>query len=523
MVARYRHRSSATVGAVPSAANLLDGEIGVNTADGRAFIKTPGGVKTLPNTDDVLGARQQWLLTSDSQPRNEPTPTSAVEIAKWRQVCTDIGARHPNLSAVYFEGDLLDRPDLPLSNPAYYQYSHWVEDIVKTGVPLERVYTIGGNHDMSMAAPYNSDEYLRYFKKLNYASYNGNFLNIHLSDMKQESDMSGSLDQAAMDWFKRMVRSHQGTHNIILHIHHPIANTTAGSEQPGPVTWIQERSAEFIDFMTNDPLGKIDLVLHGHCDQGLPGQPGGDNGGSTSMGVANQVQAYGAWHINVGLHLSSYIEPTLNPGGLPMSYCTADAVEGASSLVVRRWNVETGTEVIGKRVNVPLRHLIRIAGGERYDTRSEKLDRQVRGQWTPSVSFDVLGTFNPTYTLRMGEYVRDGDLVHFNVRLLGKANSYTGAGGLLRVLLPLPAKETFYSAAAIGARAGLKGSSAAYNSLSAYVAHNGLATPTGIYFREINFDTGAEQVMGPDSLAPNADFYLVLTGTYFLPERYDSY
>lgn len=49
----YKHKRSSVAGKVPVPADFKDGEILVNTADGRAFINTPGGVKTLPNTGDI--------------------------------------------------------------------------------------------------------------------------------------------------------------------------------------------------------------------------------------------------------------------------------------------------------------------------------------------------------------------------------------------------------------------------------------------------------------------------------------
>lgn len=49
----YKHKRSDVPGKVPVAADFKDGEILVNTADGRAFINTPGGVETLPNKNDV--------------------------------------------------------------------------------------------------------------------------------------------------------------------------------------------------------------------------------------------------------------------------------------------------------------------------------------------------------------------------------------------------------------------------------------------------------------------------------------
>lgn len=50
----YKHKRSSVAGKVPLPADFTDGEILINTADGRAFINTPSGVKTLPNTGDIL-------------------------------------------------------------------------------------------------------------------------------------------------------------------------------------------------------------------------------------------------------------------------------------------------------------------------------------------------------------------------------------------------------------------------------------------------------------------------------------
>lgn len=50
----YGHKRSSVAGKVPVAGDFAKpGQILVNTADGRAFINATGGVKTLPNTDDV--------------------------------------------------------------------------------------------------------------------------------------------------------------------------------------------------------------------------------------------------------------------------------------------------------------------------------------------------------------------------------------------------------------------------------------------------------------------------------------
>lgn len=48
----YKHKRSAVAGKVPIASDFKDGEILVNTADGRAFINTPNGVKELRNNTD---------------------------------------------------------------------------------------------------------------------------------------------------------------------------------------------------------------------------------------------------------------------------------------------------------------------------------------------------------------------------------------------------------------------------------------------------------------------------------------
>lgn len=482
--------------------------------------------ETVAALEEVAGGKQQWLLIADAQPY-PGIPESEAQVAKWKQICFDVAVRHPDLDAIYFEGDLIAYANQPLGDPNYYHFADWLKDIAKTGVPFERIYTIAGNHDASWELPPSTatlSEYLKHFKKLNYASYNGNFLNIHLSDLRYEDGPhTGNIDNATLEWFRQMVRSHQDTHNIILHIHQPIGNTTAGSSMLGDITWRQDKSAELAAFIRDDPRGKVDLVLHGHNDWGLPGgtRPYGDNGGSTSMGVDNQVFAHTAWHVNVGLHIPSYINPVWNPGNLPMSYCTAEVEEGATDLTIKRWNVDTGAEVIDKRLAVPLRHPVRIAGGECRDTRSDKLTGQIRGTWTPTISFTGgNGNFAPTFTQRLGTFVRDGDVVHFSIRLQGTTNAYSGASGLLRVDLPLPPLPTQYSGASIGIGGGLQTTSTA-RSLTAYVASPG-SVPDGIYFRESTYTTGVDAALGPANLPPSMAFNIVLGGTYFLPEKYDS-
>lgn len=49
----YQHKRSSTAGKVPTAANIADGEILVNTADGRLFTKAGSVVKMIPNRDDL--------------------------------------------------------------------------------------------------------------------------------------------------------------------------------------------------------------------------------------------------------------------------------------------------------------------------------------------------------------------------------------------------------------------------------------------------------------------------------------
>lgn len=52
MVARVQHRRSGTSGVTPTAAALLVGEIGANTADGRLFARKGSGVAAILNSDD---------------------------------------------------------------------------------------------------------------------------------------------------------------------------------------------------------------------------------------------------------------------------------------------------------------------------------------------------------------------------------------------------------------------------------------------------------------------------------------
>lgn len=58
MPSRVQHRRSGTTGVTPSAAALLVGEIGANTADGRLFVRKGAGVATVPNRDDTDAAYQ---------------------------------------------------------------------------------------------------------------------------------------------------------------------------------------------------------------------------------------------------------------------------------------------------------------------------------------------------------------------------------------------------------------------------------------------------------------------------------
>jgi len=55
MATPYKHKRSATAGKTPVAGDFADGEILVNTADGRAFVRKGAGVATLPNVDDNNG------------------------------------------------------------------------------------------------------------------------------------------------------------------------------------------------------------------------------------------------------------------------------------------------------------------------------------------------------------------------------------------------------------------------------------------------------------------------------------
>lgn len=52
MATRYKHKRSTVAGKAPGAADFEAGEILVNVADGRAFVRKGAAVATLPNTDD---------------------------------------------------------------------------------------------------------------------------------------------------------------------------------------------------------------------------------------------------------------------------------------------------------------------------------------------------------------------------------------------------------------------------------------------------------------------------------------
>lgn len=54
-MASYKHKRSATVGKVPTAGDFEDGEVIVNTADGRLFVLTPEGVRAFYNLTDSDG------------------------------------------------------------------------------------------------------------------------------------------------------------------------------------------------------------------------------------------------------------------------------------------------------------------------------------------------------------------------------------------------------------------------------------------------------------------------------------
>lgn len=471
------------------------------------------------------GHAQEWLLIADAQPQNMEMPTGLAQIAKWKQICLDIAARHPNLDAIYFEGDLITYANQPYGAPGYYHFDNWIDDIGKIGVPLEYIYPIAGNHDAHWVPPYNNQEFLKFFRKLNYVSFNGNFLNIHISDARRDASAhTGHMNSATLAWLTSLVRGHQDTHNIILHLHQPIGNTTVGSSMLADVTWRQEDSPELAKLIRDDPRGKVDLVLHGHNDHGLPGgQPAGDNGGSTSVGVPNQVNAHTTWHVNVGLHIPSYLTPSVNPGNLPMSYCTAEVEEGASHLTLKRWNVETGDEVVPKRLIVPLRHPARIANGQRWDTRADDITRQQRGTWIPSIKFTGgNGTFAPVYASQLGTFIRDGDVVHFSLTVAGITNAYTGASGQLVIDLPLLPDIGYYTGVSLGQMMGLVTSSSA-RALTAYVAAPTTAN-TGIYIREYGYFTpGSSALLGPAHLPANTAFNIIIGGSYILPENFDTF
>lgn len=52
----YKHKRSSVAGKAPTSGDFEDGEIIVNTADGRAFVQAGGAVKTLINNDDLASA-----------------------------------------------------------------------------------------------------------------------------------------------------------------------------------------------------------------------------------------------------------------------------------------------------------------------------------------------------------------------------------------------------------------------------------------------------------------------------------
>lgn len=91
MAVPYGHKRSAVTGKTPVAGDFAKpGQILVNTADGRAFINATGGVKTLPNTDDICSRPLGRLSFTTS-----PVSVSDVSSASTLYYVQDVGNTVP--------------------------------------------------------------------------------------------------------------------------------------------------------------------------------------------------------------------------------------------------------------------------------------------------------------------------------------------------------------------------------------------------------------------------------------------
>lgn len=343
---------------------------------------------------EIISAPGTWfsLLLADIQ------PVDAAQIAKWRSIVTDLIERHPGIDDLIIAGDLVHRGVynyIPEPEDTYL-FPELRKDLERI-LPMDRIFVCGGNHDRNYAeapsGPQSShSEYLNNWPKQNYATLRGNILTIFMSDMMGFTP--GTTTKHAVAWFKRLVAAHQ--YCIIILVTHHTAPSSGLYNSTNRDYNLGQGGTEIANIISSAGH-KIDLWISGHTSA-----QGG--GGLLHADVVSHVKTWDCWHVNVGLHIPSYIDSEHH-----MSYCTMRLTQGSDHIAIDRWDVETGERSELKSFNFRARNRARLNRALTHDGRYQYNDREgymafrqtiadnaahdyIGGNWVPRVGPDDLLT-----------------------------------------------------------------------------------------------------------------------------------
>lgn len=388
-------------------------------------------------------ARRKIVVFSDIQPILYPDPYGAEDngghVAKWRGILADMVASHGPGSAdpaheVWIPGDLVHRgtPWPAEDTPDEYGFDDLFAELAALA-PLQQMRFCSGNHDYNYTGFESQHgnsfhEYEKWCGRLYHYVDMGKLRVIFMGSM--DASVGGAIPDFVFNWWKRLVeRAGVENRDVIVLTHHPLYDTLV---QSTTTDYYIRASARFTDWMDANP-GVVKLWISGHCS-------GVSAGGLLGESTVSQVEKHGAWHVNCGLHIPSYMD---DGDTKPMSYLVLYIEDGSNEIEIERWNVETNapTAVSGKNFAVTLRNAMELCDVTITDGRAEdpatlrgpaefymfvEREELTPGTWTPRPGFyfPVVATLSDQW--------RDDIVAGYNVGFLaqvpGDANSNPDQG-----------------------------------------------------------------------------------------------
>ena len=357
-----------------------DGQDYLNRLNGDVYIKSSGvwvltsNIVGVGDTAELDTMRVLWL--ADTQPRADGVGSnpSISERGEVQRVFSQIGS-NPLLSSIDLirhNGDIVHHGSLEASDPPDTPiFAEFIEDTRLTRIPWDKWSFIRGNHDRN----YNSDDpsqlYLTGFDQFEKcfgweapSGYRrqGNFCEFWLSTESNET--AGSIPDYQIEDLRSALRKSKDAAIFVLNMHHPLQNTTAGSET---LNGAMAESQRIIDLLDEDEDFPNIVVMAGHTGLNNVSVLGAESHVQITTPGGKTID-----NIQVGLHIGGYADRFGTAADHDMSFIVGEFVNGLSSVRFRRWNTRTETFLDGDLdhdVTIPLAAPLILPRNEQINTR----------------------------------------------------------------------------------------------------------------------------------------------------------